>query len=233
MPLNDDPLQNSLHGFMPGKSMAVQEIEENDDYGSFTGVVKINSETGYPFSLNVTIIYSLSQYGLSIQVDATNINGNGQPVPFYMGWHPYFNCTAYSSYVILNPFNKWSHVDLNSNMDPTGVTRISTIFNGSFPIGGTAKEPTFYDDEFKAMLGPQQHDTVDLIDPPTGQTVTLWYDGAFQYIHIYTGSMSVFKEDGIAIEPMSGMADAYNNHDGLTVLSDGETWTGKFGVYIK
>ena len=36
--------------------------------------------------------------------------------------------------------------------------------------------------------------------------------------------------DAIAMEPMSGLADAYNNGKGLRVLAAGERFVGTFGV---
>ena len=32
------------------------------------------------------------------------------------------------------------------------------------------------------------------------------------------------------MEPMSAMADAYNNHDGLSVLIPGQTFEGTFSI---
>ena len=238
LPLNDPPRQNSLHGYMPGKKMAVSNIQENDGYGSFVASTQITNEEGYPFSLNIDITYMLTMEGLIVSINATNINGDGTPLPFYMGWHPYFKCTAYQSYVTLDSCTKWAHVQLNDNLDPTGITVGDIgIFDGSEPIGGTEDDPTFYDDEYKAMSGPitcgGDVQAVKLHDPPTKQTVVHWYDDAFHYVHIYTGSMSALQEDSVAIEPMSGMADSYNNHDGLTTISDGEAWIGTFGIYIE
>lgn len=232
LPLNDPPRQNSLHGFMDDKPMDIQNIKQENDQGSITGLIKIdNQEQGYPFSLNVVITYTMSQYGLAIEVQATNINGDGTPLPFYMGWHPYFNCTAYTSYITLDPSTKWGHVELNANMDPTGIVKESTRFNGSTPIGGTKDEPTFFDDDFKALFGPEDH-YVTLHDTASDQSIQIVFSEAFQFVHIYTGSSTAFKEDGIVIEPMSGMADAYNNHDGLTTISDGQTWSGNIVVTV-
>ena len=72
-----------------------------------------------------------------------------------------------------------------------------------------------------------------LYDPDTGQTVVLWQAPNFRFNHIFTGSMSRFGENAVAIEPMSGMADAYNNHDHLSTLSGEENWMGEFGVYVE
>ena len=206
------------------------EYAELSLYYNFNGL-----EQGYPFLLDIVIVYRLSDAGFNITIEATNANLHS-PLPFYVGWHPYFKCTAYSSYVTLDNCTQWNHVELNSNMDPTGITNLYKGFDGTSPIGGNETDPTFYDDEFKPrsgtatkceVLNTKIHDTV------TNHTVVLWQDSNFRFVHIFTGSMSLFKEDSIAIEPMSAMADGYNNHDHLTVLSGGETWTGSFGVFIE
>ena len=158
-------------------------------------------------------------------------NMESTPMPFFMGWHPYFRCMAYKSYVVLDPCTGWNHVELNANMDPTGETNKYYGLNGTHPIGGTPTNPTFYDDEFKPSQPNNLHCNIiltELYDEPTQQKVGLWQDSSFRFVHVFTG-----HEGGIAIEPMSGMADAYNNHDHLSVLSGGETWSGSVGVYVE
>ena len=190
---------------------------------------------GYPFVFDVVINYNLSTDGFSMTFFVTN-KMDTTPLPFYMGWHPYFVCSPYQAYVVFDNCTRWNHVELNGNMDPTGITQLSYNFNGTTPIGGNQTNPTFYDDEFKptAPTSPLC-DTIEthIYDPPTDQTATLWQDSHFRLVHVFTGSVIDFHENAIAIEPMSGMADAYNNHDHLSVLSGGETWTGTVGVYVQ
>lgn len=62
--------------------------------------------------------------------------------------------------------------------------------------------------------------------------VVLWQDSNFRFVQVFTGSASGFGENAVAIEPMSAMADSYNNHDHLSILSGGEEWNGAFGVYV-
>ena len=235
LPINElslDPLRiNALHGFMDGKKMTVTKTEVGVDYG----LVELSYSfyqplPGYPFTFDVSINYVLSRSTFSMVFYVTN-HMESDPMPFYMGWHPYFLCTPYASYVVLDDCTPWNHVELNANMDPTGHTSRYNGLNGSDPIGGTFNNPTFYDDEFKPT---QPNDpecsylVTKLYDQPTDQTVVLWQDGSFRLVHVFTG-----REGAIAIEPMSGMADAYNNHDHLTVLSGGETWSGSVGVYVE
>ena len=125
-------------------------------------------------------------------------------------------------------------MELNNNMDPTGMTHLDSTFDGSREIGGNASVPTFYDVEYKSVMPAVDAGLVSKIyDTATNQAVVLWQDSNFRLVHIFTGAVAFFGENGIALEPMSGMADGFNNHDHLTILSAGETWTGAFGVYVE
>ena len=50
---------------------------------------------------------------------------------------------------------------------------------------------------------------------------------------VFTGAKAGWGVDAIAVEAMSGEADAYNNHDGLHIIDAGETFVSSFGVYLK
>ena len=88
---------NALHGLLAGKKMTVEKQVVTDDYAELRLSYHFNGlEQGYPFLLNVLIVYRLSDSGFSITVEVTNPSLHG-PLPFYVGWHPYFKYTAYSS----------------------------------------------------------------------------------------------------------------------------------------
>ena len=221
-----------MHGFLANKTLTVVSKKVYDTSATLTTTVKLYSEPGYPFKLDVTIQYTLDGNGFTVTVLAKNSNGDGTPLPFYMGWHPYFKCTPYSAIVKFDECDSWTHVDLNANMNPTGITTKKNPFNGSTPIGGSPGSPTFYDDEFKSLRSNSTCDSLletTLHDTATNDNIVLWQDLSNRIVHVFTGYTD---EGSIAIEPMSGMADAFNNHDGLAVISDGQTWEGSFGVYI-
>ena len=78
----------------------------------------------------------------------------------------------------------------------------------------------------------------------------MWQDSNYRFNQIFTGSKEKWcvretdagywvalchvcrGDDAIAFEPMSAKADAFNNYDHLSVLSDGETFDGSFGFYV-
>ena len=234
LPLNeiskDPPRVNALHGFMNGKKMSVTKEKVSNTFGLLELSYHFDQPlSGYPFTFDVSVIYILRPFKFSMTFVVTN-RMESTPMPFYMGWHPYFRCTPYKSYVVLDQCTPWNHVELNANMDPTGITSLYHGLNGAEPIGGTEANPTFYDDEFKPVQPNNdgcKYIGTALYDEPSNQTVMLWQDPSFRLVHVFTGKVGT-----IAIEPMSGMADAYNNHDHLSVLSGGETWRGTVGVSI-
>lgn len=228
----DPPRKNAMHGMLAGQKLNVQAQVADDLSAKLTLQLDFKNGEGYPFSWTFEAIYTLSELGFSISILVQNTMAT-QPMPLYVGWHPYFACTAASnSTVTLDQKTGWNHVQLNSNFNPTGITSIGSPFNGSTPIGGTPTNPTHYDDEYKALFPPAVHEIIQtrLHDPDTKKTVVLSQSPNMRFVQIFTG----FTEEGsVAIEPMSGMADAYNNHDDLSILSGGEIWQASFGVHLE
>lgn len=240
LPLNEDTptMRNALHGLLAGVAMQVDALTVTDTNAQVVLTHRFDgSDPGYPFVLSLSVTYTLSSNGFWIGISIHNMMPH-TPLPVYVGWHPYFKCTAYSAVVKLDQCVEWNHVELNANMNPTGITDKFYGLDGHEPIGGNLTNPTFYDDEYKPCEEPScdcEEGTLStkICDIASGHNIVLWQDRSFRFVHVFTGYSSPDQETAIAIEPMSGMADAYNNHDHLTVLSGGETWNGRFGVYVE
>ena len=235
LPINDVDNSNAMHGFLENKTMKV-EVQETSTLGA---LVKLSyqfdgKDQGYPFYPLVEITYVLSSNGFEIDFTVTN-SDHSNPMLFYVGWHPYFKCSVYQSIITFDKCTRWAHVLLNSRDIPTGVTSEFTGFDGSTPIGGSATNPTYYDDGYKSIGTTYTTCSMfrtSLYDPPSGQTVVLYQDNSFPFLQVFTGIVSGTGEDAVAIEPMSAMTNAFNNHDHLQILSGGEVWKGFFGVYV-
>ena len=102
-------LNNSLHGLLWNKDLTVlsqtatatsasvelgytfnAEQAGGRGRGREEGEDTYYREVGYPFRLTVKIRYTLDAAGFWVDVDATNDDPNGWPLPFFNGWHPYF-----------------------------------------------------------------------------------------------------------------------------------------------
>jgi uncharacterized protein YukE len=65
---------------------------------------------------------------------------------------------------------------------------------------------------------------------PGGQQVSLWQDESCQYVHVYVSTIYPGRNRAVAVEPMTGPANAFNSGDGLRWLSPGESFTISWGI---
>lgn len=125
LPVNDVAgLHNALHGLLWDRTMVPVASHADNTGASVTLAYEFNTgrpatrATGYPFKLAVRITYSLGlgeNGGTSFdaEVQASNIDPTGWPLPFYNGWHPYFLCHPCSeAYIVLDKTAQWAHVDV-------------------------------------------------------------------------------------------------------------------------
>jgi len=245
LPVNDvSGLNNSLHGLLWNKSLAVVASDAGADAASVTLRYDFDgTDPGYPFLLRAEITYSLRAGGrFDVAVRAENRDAaGGWPLPFYNGWHPYFLVSDVSAArIVLDNRTAWRHVDVGVNdvpprfSDMVPTTHVSDWGKntGADAIGGNATAPTYMDDEVKAMAALDSFQT-RLVDPATRDVTVLHCDSSFRFLQIFTGAMATWGAAAVVLEPLSAMSDAYNNHDGLHVISAGETYENSFGVSLE
>eukprot|EP00931_Biecheleriopsis_adriatica_P124099 TRINITY_DN99197_c0_g1_i1.p1 TRINITY_DN99197_c0_g1~~TRINITY_DN99197_c0_g1_i1.p1 ORF type:complete len:379 (+),score=62.73 TRINITY_DN99197_c0_g1_i1:57-1193(+) len=233
-------LSSHIHGLLLGQPMVVL-LESSGGSASVTlgwGLSSKEAEKhGYPGPLSVQISYILNEDGFTIRTKVENPAEAGGPLPFYMGWHPYFKVSDVSrSKVILDNCTKWNHITLDDEMIPTGFTEPFNAFNGLEAIGGSYEKPTPWDDGLKMTGLPaacRDRTETQIVDP-NGSTTVLWQGTpAFQWMQVYTGGVEAGIGQSIAVEPMSAQTDAYNNFQGTELfLQAGEAWEGAFGVRL-
>jgi len=232
----------ALHGYLYSKVMTIEEATGDDRSAKLRLSYNFDgTDPGYPFPLRVELTYSLTGHGFEIAWKAINL-GKAEPLPFFNSWHSYFKVTDVSKAVLtLDRCSAWNHILVtnNSNTDsdliPTGLTEPFGDFDGTKPIGGTLEEPTYWDDEFKMTASAKKCRTIEtkVTDPSTGETSVLFSDNQFRWIQVYTGTMKSQGEQAIAVEAMSGEADAWNNMQGMRLLQAGEEWEGSFGIRLE
>lgn len=235
--------KNALHGYLYRHPMAVVEETGDDEEAALSLSYDFDgTDPGYPFLLGVNVRYVLSAAGLNITTTARNKMMNGQPVPFYNGWHSYFAVTDVSrASVELDRCGGWNHIKVTndsnvySDLIPTGFTEMWTDFNGKTAVGGSSERPTYYDDEFKSTASVAECPTLEtrVRDAVSGSVSVLWQDAMYRFVQVYTGTVLALGENAIAIEAMSSEADAWNNGQGLRLLQSGEVFTGSFGVRVE
>jgi aldose 1-epimerase len=82
-----------------------------------------------------------------------------------------------------------------------------------------------------AFTGLAADDGIGRVEVRIGaQGAVVWLDQAFQYAQVFTPDLIAHGQAGIAVEPMTCPADAFNTGAGLIVLEPGTVWTGSWGI---
>jgi len=235
----------ALHGLIWKKNLRVVSATADDNKArlelahDFTG-----EDQGYPFHLSASLVYVLDHEGFTLTFSLQHPRGFGSsPLPISVSWHSYMAVPEIADAVVeLDRCSGWNHISVTNNSNiysdliPTGATEPFTAFDGTSPIGGAACDPTYWDDEFKATASTTTCPrlTVKVMDKQDAtEAKVLWMDSNFRWVQVFTGTRRVFGENGIAVEAMSGQADAFNNDEGLVLLEPGESWQGSIGVKLE
>lgn len=229
---------HAIHGLLP-RELDVVSVDTDGGACLKLGASFDGSDEGYPFQVDVTFSYCLhADNGFSIDVSATNRSPGGTAAPFMVGWHPYVQLRGPMASAVL-AFDSRSNYNMSvpehggqagpaRDSHPTGRTVASDDFTQGQPLGDR-----YWDDGFKATASTRAVASLETrVTDSVGQdsTVVLWQDARCRFIQVYTG----LRERGaLAIEPMSGQTDCFNNGDGLVVLQAGETWETSFGVRLE
>ncbi|MFM6978369.1 MAG: hypothetical protein ACKOWR_06650, partial [Micrococcales bacterium] len=203
----NDSHGNALHGLVFDKHF---EVKEQTDY-SATLFFRLAASSNYPFELEIGATYLLTETGITVTYFAKNV-GSGD-APYGVAAHPYFKVAKDSKFAI---HAKQQAIN-NEKQIPIGLEPATKAGEG-LVFGETT-----LDDCFIGLTG----DVV--ISHADGSTVTIWQDDAFKYLMVYTGH----HLDGLAIEPQTCPANAFNTGEDLIWLAPGQSWQANWGVTAK
>ncbi|WP_347350905.1 aldose 1-epimerase family protein [Intrasporangium sp.] len=222
--ITEVPRHNASHGLV---RWSLWELLE-DERDSVTVRFRLHPQPGWPHHLDLRTTYALDDTGLVVTTAARNVGRD--PAPFGYGAHPYLSIgvAPVADVELTVPAATWLATD--ERMLPAGAR----------PVAGTR-----YDFRSGRRVGSEVVDTAytDVARDADGMwrcrvgseplgSVTLWADAAFPWLQVFTGAAHEGKgAPGIAVEPMSCPADAFNSGTGLVVLEPGREWTGTWGIH--
>jgi aldose 1-epimerase len=189
---------------------------------------QVHPRPGYPFSLDVSIEYSLSQTGLRVQTTATNVGP--EACPFGAGAHPYLTIgTETIDSVVLHSPGRTVLV-ANAHGIPTGrgaVRGTEHDFLQARPIGTTRLDHAFTDLERDADGVAR----VELRRPDGDLGLALWVDESYRWLMLFTGDpLPDVARRSLAVEPMTCPPNAFRSTEDLIVLEPGSSFVGAWGL---
>ncbi len=223
MPVNSPSENNSLHGLIFDKKFEIIEETATDEKAIVTFQFDSNGDLpGFPFKFKYIIQYELDSInGLTINTSVTNIDN--QPIPVGFGFHPYIKLETEVNNLQLE-FPADESFLVNNRMLPTEETQSYTQFNNLKLISNT---------EFDTCFSLSTKDPIAQIkiisDELKGGGINIWQEtgeNKLNFLQIYTPP----HRNSIAIEPMTCIANAFNNKIGLIELNPETTSTVKWGI---
>jgi aldose 1-epimerase len=195
-----NPDGHAIHGF--AKDVPWKLVREK------TGSVTLGSRlrgAGYPGLLDARIRYSVQPESFSTECSVTNVGQRS--CPFVAGFHPYFLARSWKIVTIGRTYR----YTLADRYFPTGERRPfsfaevgpDTSLDDCFRVAGTIR------------LEAEEHTLV----------ITR---RRMPYLIVYNGKHA--EGISVAIEPYTGLEDAYNNGIGLVVLKPGESFSCGYRV---
>lgn len=196
------------HGFARNYPWQVYEKELCEKSGSITLRFVSSEETlaVYPYKFELFVKYILNAEGLKVKTKVCN--KSGECMPFYMGFHPYFNVTRKSNVEFDIPYS--SIIDEFDN----------GFKNGNINIINDETNITF--------CHPQRHRAL-MRDTGNNTEIEIKYDDSVKYLVLWAQG----KNEFVCIEPWMANVDAMNSGKDLTKLKPGEWFNMDFDIVIR
>lgn len=238
LPLGDPAKKNAIHGFVVNRAWRV--VDQGADVasawitGEFHGAIDAPETLElWPADYRLRVTYRLFDRVLRVEADADN--PDVKPLPFGLGYHPYFSLAPFGveQTAITVPASKiW---ELAENL-PTG--KILDIDRPRDLRGGQIYSHVQLDDVatglYTLAYDPgDQLGLVGVLQHPSGERMlTLWTGGDFREMVLYTPP----HREAICLEPYTCTTDAINLQSsveaGLRILQPGEHWRGVVEMHL-
>ncbi|MHA7306258.1 aldose 1-epimerase family protein [Arthrobacter sp. TMN-49] len=219
--ITEVPRNNAIHGLL--RNMGYTALEHTPTHVLLEAT--IHPQHGYPFLARHQVRYELGGAG-ELRVAQTLINDSARPAPCVLGAHPYLTLGTVAPEQLSITVKAASYLSANSRMIPTGTAQVT----GRYDLrAGKAVPVSMMDTCFTELVtddGVARH-TLSAAD---GRSVSLFHDGTVTHVHVYITDNFPGRSLAVAMEPMSGPANAFNSGDGLRWLAAGESFTMNWGI---
>lgn len=209
--LTEPSRHNASHGLARWAAWTPEEHTGN----SVSLVLRVMAQTGYPWAVDLHVVYDLSADGLTVTQTATNLSPS--PAPYASGAHPYL-CVG----------EDIDHLELTLPARTRGLLDDRLLPTGTESVDGTDRDfrmarpirHTVFNDAFGDLDRDDDGTaTATLFDPDSGQGVSLWVDAAHRWLQVFSGDDGQTPRRSLAIEPMTAPVDAFNSGKDLVTLA--------------
>lgn len=239
LPIGDPANKNAIHGFALNRPWRI--VDQGEDAtsawltGEFHGAVDApEARLQWPADYRLRVTYRLSNHVLRVEADVDN--PGIKPLPFGLGYHPYFHLAPFGGEqaIVTVAANKvW---ELSENL-PTG--KITDIDEARDLRHGRSIAGMSLDDVVTDLyaIAYDQEDHLSLVgilqSGSSERMLTMWTSDGFRELVLFTPP----HREAICIEPYTCTTDAINLaaqriDAGWRVLTLGENWRGVIEMHL-
>lgn len=209
---NEVDENNALHGLVYDKHFHVVDQILTPDYGLVTLRYESNGDSkGFPFKYTLDLTYTLHEKGVSLSVNVLNMDQN--TLPFTIGWHPYFMTSDLFNSAL--KFECDQQFQFENDQNSSGIT--DCIQQMPFQIKDKKLDDAYI----------LKNNQIHFYTPEYGIKIVSTSDENF--LQVFTPK----QPNMIAIEPMTGLANSFNNKIGLQILNPETNYNVRWNVTIE
>jgi aldose 1-epimerase len=212
---------NASHGLLRNASY---DLVDESEF-SVTLEAPVFPQHGYPFLLRHRVRYELAG-DLGLVVRQLLINDSQEPAPFVLGAHPYLRLGELPSEELTVTVHAGARLVTDGRLIPRGKEPVGGEFDlrAGRLVAELELDSAYTDLEFDDGIARHTLSAAD------GRSVSLWQDASCGYVHVFVTTEFPGRTKAVAIEPMTGPANAFNSGDGLRWLAPGERFAMTWGI---
>lgn len=223
LPVNEIGRATALHGLACWVRWDLVEHTES----AVTLRLDVTPRPGYPFGLGATITYALGADGLTVTLASTNVGP--KDLPYGAGFHPWISPRGFPLDECTLQLDASTHVVVDDRLLPTDTEAV----DGPYDLRAPQRlEGLDLDDAWLDPATDAAGRSTATVTRPDGTAVEVWADGWARAWQVCTGDHlgAESRRTGVAVEPMSCIADAFRTGDYLVRLAPGESHVATWGI---
>ncbi|PZR52095.1 aldose epimerase [Xylanimonas oleitrophica] len=224
LPVSEPDRGNALHGLACWTRWTTVETAPD----AVVLELALPAQKGWPFQLVTRVRYALSDAGLEVVLTTRNV-GTGT-APYGVGFHPWLSTGGAALDECTVRLDATTHVTVDHRLLPTGVEPVS----GDHDLRETRSLAGLdLDDAWVDATRDADGLSWCRLGRPDGRTAAVWMDGSMDCWQVCSADhIPGYERSGLAAEPMSCVADAFNTGERLVRLAPGESHQVRWGAAL-
>lgn len=219
--VTEPKFRNASHGLL--RFTAYDIVEQSDEAATLTATIV--PQTGYPYLVETTVRYALTDAG--VDVTHTLTNRSVDPATVALGTHPFVTIGDADARELVLRIPAETYFETDERMLPIGESPVS---QGTDLREGRRLGDVQLDTGFANLRRDADGWVRTTLTAPDGRTVTVQQGAGFDFVQAFTSDRYPGQPLVVAIEPMTAPAEAFNSGRGLRRLAQDEAWTLDWGI---